>query len=302
LNCIHVPRMDLLKKKHYVTKNIIQASRGCSFNCEFCSVGELFGSRIRHRSVDKVIEEIKTLDDQIIIFSDDNLASNIPYSRELFTRMIPLKRKWIGEASWTISENSELLDIMVRSGCKALLIGFESLNHQANIKKLSGKRDIISFYKEVIKKIHDKGIIIFGTFIFGFDNDDCDIFKKTLSFILKSNIEFVTLAPLIPYPGTPLHKRLIRECRITETDWRCYIYEPPGICFAPLKITKEEIRVNLKMMYRKIYSPKRILFFVLRMLKRYRNLETVIRLLIISMALRRRTCFEWGESSRENKG
>jgi len=150
-------------------------------------------------------------------------------------------------------------------------------------------------YQEVINRIHKKGIVIFGTFIFGFDNDNYDVFNETLNFILKSRIEFVSLAPLVPYPGTPLQKRLGKENRIIETDWCKYIYDPPGVCFEPVGLTKDQIRDNLKMMYKKIYSIRRIFFFTLRMLKRYRNISTVIRLMFISLSLRKRNRFEWFE-------
>ena len=293
MDSIPFPRRDLLKKEHYITTNIIQASRGCPIKCEFCSVSDLFGNKTRFRSVDKVIEEIKTMDDQMIVFSDDNLAANIPYIRELFTKMIPLRKNWIGEASWTIANNPELLEIVRKSGCKGLLIGFESIHHQDNIKKVSRQNDLQTLYSEAIKRIHSKGIIVLGTFIFGFDNDDEDIFNETLEFILKTNIEYVRLGTLIPFPGTQLHRRLTKENRIIETDWRNYIYDPPGICFEPTKLNSDQIRNNLKGMYKKIYSIRRILLTSLRMLSRYRKISFVIGLLTISFSNRRRSWFEW---------
>lgn len=293
LDSIPLPRRDLLKKDQYLTTNIIQASRGCPIKCEFCSVSDLFGDKTRFRSVDKVIEEIKTMDDQMIAFMDDNLAANIPYMRELFTKMIPLRKNWMGEASWTIANNPELLEIVSKSGCKALLIGFESIHHQDNIKKFSRQDDMQTLYSEAIKRIHSKGIIVFGTFIFGFDNDDEDIFNETLEFILKTNIEYVRLGTLIPFPGTPLHRRLTKENRIIETDWRNYIYDPPGICFEPIKLNSGQIRNNMKRMYKKIYSIRRILLTSLRMLNRYRKISFVIGLLSISFSNRRRSWFEW---------
>jgi radical SAM superfamily enzyme YgiQ (UPF0313 family) len=293
MDSIPFPRRDLLKKEQYVTTNIIQASRGCPFKCEFCSVSDLFGNKTRFRSVENVLEEIRTLDNQIIVFSDDNLASNLPYMKELFTRMIPLKKNWIGEASWTIAENSELLDIVHKSGCKGLLIGFESLRRQDNIKKISMKKDMKTMYADAIKKIHRKGIIVFGTFIFGFDNDDNNVFNETLEFILKSNIEYIRLGTLIPFPGTPLHRRLSKEKRIIETDWRNYIYDPPGLCFIPKNINNDQIRKSLKKMYKKFYSIQRIITTTLRMIKRYKNFYIVRRLLFISLSYRKRIRFEW---------
>lgn len=293
MDSIPLPRRDLLKKDQYVTTNIIQASRGCPIKCEFCSVSDLFGSKTRFRSVDRVIDEIKTMDDQMIVFSDDNLSANIPYMRELFTKMIPLKKRWIGEASWTIANNPELLEIVRKSGCKGLLIGFESIHQQDNIKKVSRQNDMQTLYSEAIRRIHKKGIIVLGTFIFGFDNDNEDVYDETLRFILKSNIEYVRLGTLIPFPGTPLYRRLKKENRIIETDWRNYIYDPPGICFEPTNLDNGLIRSNLKGMYKKIYSIRRILLTSFRMLNRYRDISFVIGLLIISFSYRRRSWYTW---------
>jgi len=293
IDIVPIPRRDLLNKNHYVTTNIIQATRGCPFNCEFCSVSDLFGSKTRFRSVDKVIEEIKTMDDQIIVFADDNLATNVSYMRELFTRMIPLKKHWIGEASWTIANNPDILNIISKSGCKGLLIGFESIRNQDYIKKVSRQKDMKNLYFESIKKLHKKGIIVFGTFIFGFDNDDYDIFPETLDFIIKSKIEFVRLGTLIPFPGTLLYRRLLKEKRIFENDWRNYIYDPPGLCFEPKHIKNQDIRINIKKMYKRVYSLRRILILNLWMFLRYKSISKLRRLYLISLSYRKRIRFEW---------
>jgi radical SAM superfamily enzyme YgiQ (UPF0313 family) len=297
VNAIPFARRDLLVKDQYITTNIIQASRGCPYKCEFCSVSEMFGTRTRLRSIARVIEEIKGMDDKALIFADDNLAINTDYSRELFTQMIPLKKVWTGEASWTIADHPDLLDIMKQSGCVGLLIGFESIRPQDNVRKMSNQKTMKELYVEAIKKIHDKGLIVFGTFIFGFDNDDERVFGETMEFINRADIEYVSVAPLVPYPGTPLYRRLLNENRVIVKDWRNYIYNPPGICFEPRNLTRSQIRENLRRMYLEAYSFKRLLLLTIRMLKRYRKPVVAVRLLIIAIVLRRRNRFRWHETS-----
>jgi radical SAM superfamily enzyme YgiQ (UPF0313 family) len=124
----------------------------------------------------------------LLIIADDNLAINTDYSRELYTQMIPLKRVWTGEASWTIADHPDLLDVMKQSGCVALLIGFESIRPQDNVRKMSNQMTMLELYVEAIRKIHERGLIVFGTFIFGFDNDDESVFSETMEFINRANI------------------------------------------------------------------------------------------------------------------
>lgn len=288
LSTIPIARRDLLDKKHYITKNVIQASRGCPLNCEFCSVGDLFGRKIRFRPVKNVIEEIKTMDNQVVLFTDDNLAINKAYAEKLFTSLIPLKRDWVGETSYTIANDPELLRLARKSGCRGLLIGFESICEQKNVQKVSRYRDMKSVYMKAIDKIHKSGIAIVGAFIFGFDNDDESIFNETLNFAMESDIEILELNTLIPYPGTPLYSRLKKENRIFEDDWRKYTYYPPGICFHSKQMYPETILSNLGRIYRKFYSFKLIIPRLKNAWKRFKNLKMVVFLLVISLGNRRR--------------
>ena len=229
LSNLPFPRRDLVDKKKYITVNTVQASRGCPFSCEFCSITSLFGSKTRFRPIEEVIEEIKSLEGDIFLLNDDNLAQKSDYYKEFFSKIIPLKKKWVGEASWNITKNDEVLDLLEKSGCRGLIIGFESLEPQIGVKKIisSGNKDLL--YKEVVKKLHDRKIHVIGAFIFGFDNDSLSTFTKTLDFVLKSHIDAAQLNILVPYPGTRLHKRLEREGRIFERDWNKYM--SCNLCF-----------------------------------------------------------------------
>lgn len=204
------------------TLNSIITTRGCPNHCAFCCVKKMFNSNFRTRPVDCVIEEIDQLERNIIIFQDDNIIGNLNYAKELFSKMIPLQRKWGGQASINVADNSELLDTMEKSGCRTLFIGFESINPD-NINQIH-KNGVNKTYKyeEQIKRLHDKGIKIFGSFIVGFDDDTESVFDDIYEFCVKTKVDFPIVNCLTPFPGTDLYYRLIQENRIIDSNWDKY--------------------------------------------------------------------------------
>jgi radical SAM superfamily enzyme YgiQ (UPF0313 family) len=286
---IPVPRRELLNKKNYISTNVVQASRGCPQGCEFCSVERFFGKKTRFRPVDQVIEEIKGMDRQkFLLFTDDNLIVNPSYLKKLLTALIPLKRRWLGEASWRIGHDPELLKLLKASGCLGLFIGFESIRSQQNIKKTSASSDIKKAYLETIKNLHRNKIGVCGALIFGFDNDDISSFDETLRFCLEADIDIVQFSSLVPYPGTPLFERLAGEDRLITRDWARFTYEPPGKVFRPKNMTCEELEENIGRIYREFYSYKRLVPRLTRALFRYRNPISVFYLFLIFRNFRKR--------------
>jgi len=285
-------RLDLLKRKHYITTNVIQASRGCPFDCEFCSIKELFGKYPRFRPVKAVIGEITAMKrDRVLLFTDDNLVLNPNYAKELFTALIPLKINWIGEASWVIGKKHELLKLLRKSGCIGLLIGFESIHDQMHTKKLSRYKDMRYVYREAVENLHKHKIVVVGAFVFGFDNDRMATFKETLKFCYEAGIDIAEFNSLTPFPGTPIYKRLSGENRIFTRDWSKYTYEPPGEVFYPKNITNAELTNGIRALYRSFYSYKRLLPLLFRTLIRYRNLPKVFYMFLIFMGYRKKTKF-----------
>lgn len=289
LSELPVPRRELLNKKIYISTNVVQASRGCPQGCEFCSVERFFGKKTRFRPVEDVIEEIKGMDRQkFLLFTDDNLIVNPPYLKTLLTALIPLKRKWLGEASWRIGHDPELLELLKKSGCLALFIGFESIRSQPYTKKTSAKSDIKRAYNETVRNLHKNRIGVCGAMIFGFDNDDLSSFDETLRFCLEADIDIVQFSSLVPYPGTPLYERLTREDRIISRDWTKYTYEPPGKVFNPRNMTFEELEENIGRIYREFYSYKRLVPRLARAMLRYRNPVWVTYLFLVFRNFRKR--------------
>ena len=285
------PARHILNKKKYITTNVIQATRGCPLDCEFCSVKGMFGKKIRYQPVQKVIEDIKSMDNNIIVFTDDNIAINKKYTKELLTEMIPLKRKWIGEASWTIGKDEEILGLAKKSGCKALLIGFESIRPQTNVKKVSKEDDMKQLYLESIRNLRKHGIVILGAFIFGFDNDDNNTFDESLAFIKKSGIELVQISSLTPFPGTSLYDRHLHDNRIITNDWRKYTYDPPGHCMEPKLISSGELKTGIKKIYKKFYSRKRLPIIFFKVLLSSKSIVTALYCLVVFFSFRKNVSY-----------
>lgn len=256
LERLSVPKRNLLNRKSYFFTNTIQTTRGCPFDCEFCSVTSFYGRTYRVRPVEDVISEIGYMEKGFLFFVDDNIAGKPSYAKELFRALIPLKIKWFSQASLSIIKDRELLDLAQRSGCKGLFIGFESLS-QENLKAMGKSMNRADDYKEAIKMIHDHGIGIQGSFIFGTDFDDKSVFSDVLRFIEKTHLEAVLFSVLTPFPGTRVYETLLRENRIIDTDWEKY--DMNHVVFRPKKMTPKELQDGFNWAYRKLYGHRSIL-------------------------------------------
>lgn len=223
LTNLPLPRRDLLKKGMTFSPCSLQTSRGCPFRCDFCSVTRFFGGTYRTRPVEEVIREIELSGKKRWIFIDDNIIGNTRYARELFRRLIPLKIRWVGQSTLLISADGELLNLAVRSGCRGLFIGFESLN-EASLKGVNKGFNRVRDYETSIKKLHDHGILLCASFVFGFDHDDPSVFERTLDFLKRNKVGVAALTILVPFPGTRLYQKLHEEGRILTRDWSKYNY------------------------------------------------------------------------------
>lgn len=241
------PRRDLLQGKRYLTKNFIQTTRGCPFDCDFCSVTKFSGKRHRFRPVGEVIKEIESLDGNFTVFADDNVVAHIRYAKELFKALIPYKKRWFSQAALTMSLDEELLKLAAQSGCEGVYIGFESLT---DIGLTKFKRYIN--FKEAINKLKGYGIRVEGSFIFGFDSDDKKVFEKTLRFAQELRLDVATFHLLTPLPGTRLYEKLEKENRIIERDWSKYDFST--VVFRPKQMTREELQEGVRWTMREFYS------------------------------------------------
>ncbi len=255
LKNLPVPRLDLLKKKSYMASNCVQTTRGCPFDCSFCSVSQFFGKTYRMRPVEEVVSEVKSLDDGFVIFIDDNIVGNPKYAKELFRALIPLKITWGSQGSLTMVKDKELLELAAKSGCVSMFIGIESLSEN-NLAMVNKKFNKPKEYAQSIKKIHDYGIMVNGAFIFGFDHDDETIFEKTVEFVEENRIEVATYHILTPLPGTKLFRQLETEGRIFERRWEKY--NGSYALYRPRLITEKTLEKGYNWAYQKTYSYKSI--------------------------------------------
>jgi radical SAM superfamily enzyme YgiQ (UPF0313 family) len=257
LNGMPIPRRDLyprpLSKSYTPLAFGIETARGCPYDCEFCSIGSVMGRQYRSRPVPEVIAEIESINSSHLFFVDDALALNRLTAKKLFTEMIPLKVKWVGQGPVSLAEDPELLRLMKRSGCVGLLIGFESVQKETHdgMKKIKNLR--IDF-SEAIRRFHGEGIAILGAFIFGFDHENKDIFDQTLEFILKCRLDCIELRILVPFPGTRIYSRLLKEGRLFVPNWWLHGYPPDTLLFQPKGMTADELIEGFDRLNRQTYS------------------------------------------------
>ena len=232
------PRRDLTPTWRYWVKWPVETSRGCPFNCMYCSDPTVFGPRYRFRPVEEVVEEIRSLGrPRYIFFVDNNIVGNISRAKELFEALIPLRIRWTAQASITMSNDEELLRLARRSGCIGVLIGLETLK-KALLRKI-GKPVDPALYKEQIERIRKQGILVQGEFIFGFDEDDVSVFEETVRFAEEAKLDSARFAILKPYPGTRLFEMWMKDGRITGTDWS--LYHTRNVVYRPAQLTPEEL-------------------------------------------------------------
>ncbi len=241
LSEIKIPRRDLLKGKKYLLTNTIQTTRGCPFQCEFCSIPSFFGRGYRTRPIPLVMEELERLrkESLFLFLVDDNLVGNRSYAKTLFQEMVPLKFKWASHAPLDFANDDELLGLASKSGCYALFVGFESLTHE-NLTLMGKRTNLRISPEEAVKRFHDQGIGILASFILGYDHDTKNSFEKILDFCNLTRIDGALFPILTPYPGTALRERLEKENRILTNQWD--LYDMEHVTFLPKRMSPEELQ------------------------------------------------------------
>jgi radical SAM superfamily enzyme YgiQ (UPF0313 family) len=259
LHGLPMPRRDLLGKGYSPIFKVIETTRGCPNRCEFCAVPVIAGRRYRTRSLSDIERELQLMvkrQGEYIFIVDDNVIAQRPHAKGLFEILKEYKVRWMGFATIEIAKDAELLKMAGESGCISLFIGFESLQ-KANLegpkKRFQGAKDLHGF----ITRIHDHGIGIQGSFIFGFDHDDTGVFERTIEFIQRSRIELPTFSVLTPFPGTPLWERLTEEGRIFDMDWSHY--DMSRVVFSPNRMTPDQLQQGYLWAQKYSCAPRSIL-------------------------------------------
>jgi radical SAM superfamily enzyme YgiQ (UPF0313 family) len=254
------PDWSLLNKKAYAPVGFIEATRGCTHRCGFCSITAFHQHRFRARPVGEVVDELASLGRQVV-FMDDSLICDREYAKELFTAMIPLRKRWFSQCGIGIADDDELLDLATRSGCSGLFIGFESLD-EAALRCWNKQPNVGRNYLATVRKLHAAGIAICAAFVFGGDQDTPEVFERTLEFMLDANVETVQATRLTPFPGTTLFVDMDRDGRIFDRDWSHYDFN--HVVFDPLRMHRETLDVGVGWLVREFHTRRRIATRVLR--------------------------------------
>lgn len=248
------PRRDLQRASGYMMANTVQATRGCRRKCDFCTVPAVWPQYLK-RPVADVVRDIRAIPGRIIAFNDVSLVDDTEYARELFTAMIPLRKKWGGLVTADSLQNTELLDLMAASGCVYLLVGFES-GDQATLRGIRKNFNQTVRYKDLIATLQARGITIQGCFVFGFDHDDSTVFESTVELVQELGVDIPRYSLYTPYPGTELFRRMMDERRILSFNWDDY--DTMHVVIRPAQMTPQELYRGFKWAYRETFRLPRI--------------------------------------------
>ncbi len=254
LSKIPIPRRNILPSKGYFHLDVVQVTRGCPFHCEFCTVQKFFGETYRFRPISDVVEEVRRLPHRWMMFNDDNIIGDPSYSKEFLKALIPLKKKWFGQASLSGLKKVEHIELLAKSGCKTLFIGFESLS-KINLRRSRKFQNDPSEYREIIESLHHFGIAICGSFVFGFDEDDPSVFEETVAFAIQTKLFSAVFALLTPYPETAFYQRVKNEGRLVQDRW--WLLKRPeesAPYFLPMKMSAEGLREGWKRAWKEFYA------------------------------------------------
>jgi len=246
-----------------VITGAVEATRGCTFKCEFCPEANLPGSgEFYKRPIDEVIDEIKSISQKIIMFYDNSLTNDTNYTKELFKKMIGLKKRFFCSGnSNALANDIELVKLSKKAGCISWLIGFESVD-QETIEYIGKRSNKVQEYKKAVENIHKNKMAVIGSFIFGFDTDKKNVFEQTLKIIDELKIDVVDFCILTPIPGTPVYEKFEKEGRIITKNWSKY--DMKNVVFKPKNMTAEELTNGVKKLYKNYYSTPNMLKRIIR--------------------------------------
>ena len=272
-----LPRRDLLNEAHYFPLKLLETSRGCPHQCDFCGVSKFFGNRYRTRPLEDINRELRMLfprgpvmnptgkrvlsliskdlpyflKRRLLYIIDSNVVPNRRFAKELFTMLKEYDLLWWGHAPVSVGFDEELLKLFAESGCIALNLGFESLSPK-NLLTMKKGFNKPRRYEEAIERIHAHGIGIMGTFICGLDDDDQTVFDEIADFAINNKLDWALTFIMAPCPGTDSFLRLEKEGRILVRDWEKY--DSLNAVYRPLLMSPEELERGLRKAWKKIFS------------------------------------------------
>jgi len=236
------PDRSIFQGKRYAPADLVQYGRGCKYRCDFCSIRAFYGSFLRQRPVGEVVDEIRSLKRKHIFLVDDNIFVDLEKARELFEALIPLNIRWSCQVSIDVVQDHDLVDLMRRSGCLTALVGFESLDPD-NLKQMKKGWNLrYGSYDDAVGVLQQSGIMIYGTFVFGYDQDTVESFDASVDFAIRHKFYLANFNPLTPTPGADLYDRLESEGRlIFDRWWLDPDFRYGHATFHPSRMTADEL-------------------------------------------------------------
>lgn len=240
-----LPRREIFRGKKYLPVTLVQFGRGCRFGCEFCAVSASTARRHTRRDVTDVVRELEVQERRYVFFVDDNIVSDREAAKELFRALIPLRIRWVSQASIDMTSDGELMDLMARSGCLGHVIGFESID-PADLRAMEKTPNLgnsFDRYARAIAILRDHGLQTWAAFTIGHDSDTPASIERLTSFAIESKFAFAAFNVLTPYPGTRLYRRLASERRLlyNGTWWLDPSYRFNHAAFRPRRMSSEEL-------------------------------------------------------------
>ena len=249
-----LPSPDFSLIKGYRAKPLItpiSTSRGCPFDCSFCSVTRMFGRKYRFRSAENIIEELRSRNTKAFFFCDDNFTADPKRTKALLGLMLINKiDDWVCQVRCDVAKDNELLDLMSRAGCKVACVGFESVNPMT--LKAYQKKQTLEEIISAVRSFHKRKIKIHGMFVLGGDDDNKKTVLDTLKFAIRQRIDTIQMMILTPLPGTKVYEILEAQKRIFTKDWS--LYDGQHIVFKPKLLSARELQTSVMKAYAKFYS------------------------------------------------
>ncbi len=246
------PDRSILPRRSFLTTASLIATRGCHNRCTFCYLAtEGLQMPYQMRTPDQIAEEFEATGEPYGVFVDNNLGSRPDYLRALCERLEPLEKIWSAAVSIDVTDDPSLVRAMAMAGCTGVFVGFESLS-DLNIRGSRKRSPLTADYARRVRLLHDHGIQVNGSFVFGFDEDDASVFDRTVEWIEAERLECATFHILTPYPGTPLFEQMEAEGRILHRDWSRY--DTANVVFRPRRMSPDELMEGYTGCYRRLFS------------------------------------------------
>jgi len=250
-------RRDLIDRRRYLVPNSIVVTRGCPHHCSFCYKDAFYqgGKSFYVQQVDDALAEIDRLPGRHLYFLDDHLLGHRRFAKDLFHGMRGMGRIFQGAATINSILDGDLIEDAVEAGLRSLFVGFESLSED-NLRQSNKRQNLGRDYERAINRLHDLGIMINGSFVFGLDGDDSTVFTRTVDWAVEYGITTATFHIATPYPGTQFYKEMVDAGRMTTHNWD--LYDTRHVTFRPASMTGRELKDGYDDAYKRFYEWRNI--------------------------------------------